>query len=406
MEFMAEGFEATSVIPVVIAPTFNNAATLPQILSQIHCLHLALIVINDGCTDLTSEILDGLKSLPGITILSHAINRGKAAALQTGLASASQSGFTHALTIDTDGQHDPRQIAPLLAAARSQPNAIILGTRDASSAGYPLLSRLGRSFSNLMIRLQSGAKVQDSQCGMRVYPLAATAALRCRAGRYGLETEILTRASWAKIAIVSVPIDCRYFPPDQRVSHFRPVVDSLRALAMHARLMPRAMLTWPRRLGHWLSPWRALHDLRRLPSARNEFAAGLAIGVFIACLPAYGFQSLLSLFAARRLKLHPLSVLTGSHLSTPPLSPLLIIASLMLGHLLLHGSMPADDYWHAAKTISLTPAIVRSLLLEWIVGGLALGIALALLTYPLAYAMLRFAWGRGAISSQPAVTPS
>jgi uncharacterized protein (DUF2062 family) len=79
--------------------------------------------------------------------------------------------------------------------------------------------------------------------------------------------------------------------------------------------------------------------------ARTEIAAGLAVGVFIANLPAYGLQSVLSLYSARRLHLHPLPVLLGSHLSTPPVGPLLIAAAIGLGHLILHGSLPAwADY--------------------------------------------------------------
>jgi uncharacterized protein (DUF2062 family) len=395
---MSCGFEAISVIPVVVAPTFNNANTLLDVLQQIHAQGFPVIVINDGSTDNTMQILGELNQPLGITVLQHEHNRGKAAALQTGFATAIRAGYTHAITIDTDGQHDPAQILQLLGVCKSEPASLVLGTRDASSAGYPLLSRLGRRFSNLMIRLQSGACVEDSQCGMRVYPLMEVNSLRCVAGRYGFETEILTRAAWAKIPIVSAPIACRYFPASQRVSHFRPFMDSLRALGMHARLMPRAAATWPRRLAHWLSPIRLLRDMRSMQAARSKFAAGLALGVFIACLPAYGFQSVLSLFAARRFKLHPLSVLAGSHLSTPPVSPILIVISLALGHFLLHGTWPRLSAWHFSSA-SITPAILRSLLLEWIIGGIALGAALALLTYPLVYAMLHFAWRQPSAST-------
>ncbi len=401
---MIPGFVSTSVIedvhrPVVIAPTFNNATTLPQVLAAIHSLGLPIIVINDGSTDNTSQILSDFQRRCGIRLVIHPQNQGKAAALQTGFCTAEELGFTHALTIDTDGQHNPADVPQLLQTARENPRAIVLGTRDLQTAGYPYLSRAGRYLSNLLIRAQSGATIYDSQCGLRVYPLAQIRNIPCRAPRYGLETEILTRASWAKVSIVQVPVSCQYFPPAERVTHFRPVADTLSAVAMHTRLLPRAVASWLPGLGHWLSPVRAIHEIRNNQSGRSRFAAGLAIGVFIACLPIYGIQSVLSLVAARRLKLHPLSVLAGSHLSIPPISPILIAASLAIGHLLLHGQWPRLDSWNAAKNASFSLSLVRSFIYEWVVGGLTLGIVLALLTYPLAYMMLRFT-KRRTISSQ------
>src|SRR5438132_1578934 len=81
--------------------------------------------------------------------------------------------------------------------------------------------------------------------------------------------------------------------------------------------------------------WRAVRDD---PAQRSRFAAGLAVGVFIANLPLYGAQTLLSLYAARRLRLNPLTVVVGSHFSTPPIGPLLVAAAIALGHLLTHGT--------------------------------------------------------------------
>jgi uncharacterized protein (DUF2062 family) len=110
-------------------------------------------------------------------------------------------------------------------------------------------------------------------------------------------------------------------------------------------------------------------------------AAGLAAGVFIANLPAYGFQSLLSLYAARRLNLHPLPVLLGSHASTPPLGPALVAAAVAVGHFVLHGSLPdvSDfDPRHAGWA-----SVVGPILIEWLLGGILLGAALALVTFGL-----------------------
>jgi uncharacterized protein (DUF2062 family) len=121
--------------------------------------------------------------------------------------------------------------------------------------------------------------------------------------------------------------------------------------------------------------------LRESRVGRTDLAAGLAAGVFIANLPAYGFQSLLSLYAARRLKLHPLPVLLGSHASTPPIGPALVAAAVAVGHFVLHGSLPAVadfDPRHAGWASVLGP-----ILLEWLLGGVLLGALLAMVTFGL-----------------------
>jgi hypothetical protein len=114
---------------------------------------------------------------------------------------------------------------------------LIVGTRDADADDYPSRSRLGRRISNLLVRLESGLRVEDSQCGLRVYPLSVVRRTRCRAGYFGYETEILTRAAWDGVDVIGARVSCRYFAPDQRVSHFKPWRDSLRGACMHARLL-------------------------------------------------------------------------------------------------------------------------------------------------------------------------
>lgn len=226
------------IIPVVIMPTFNNSGTVLGIVQRLAALSLPLFVVNDGSTDATADILAEAKTaIPVLTVLTHPLNRGKAAALRTGFTAAAAAGFTHAVTIDSDGQLDPEQVPDLLAAAAARPQALVLGMRDAHSHDYPAASRWGRLFSNLMIRLECGARVSDSQCGFRVYPLAALQSLSCGSGRFGYETEIIVHAVRVGCPIAEVPVNCRYFPGDRRITHFRPWRDSLAHLNMHARLL-------------------------------------------------------------------------------------------------------------------------------------------------------------------------
>jgi uncharacterized protein (DUF2062 family) len=400
--------------PVVLAPTYNNAATLLDVLERAGRVGLPILVVNDGSTDGTSGILEHWKQKEegDRLVVTHPSNRGKAAALRTGFEAGLEAGFTHAITIDTDGQLDPAEIPLLAAAAQRAPGALVLGCRDDQAPDYPGRSRLGRRVSNLLVRWESGARVEDSQCGFRVYPLALVRAIGARANRYGFETEVISRAAWAGLPIEQVAVTCKYDVQPGRVSHFRPWRDSLAAVGMHARLLLRSARPWPvRRLGdcretgrlwtrllRWMSPARAWRGVRHDPAERPRFAAAFALGVFIANLPLYGFQTLISLYASRRLRLNPLAVVAGSHLSTPPVGAMLIAMAITLGHWMLHGTPPAlRDY---APSVGGYIAMVRSLALEWIVGSVVCGAALA------GGAFVITNWLLGRLPTTPADTPA
>ena len=371
----------SSFSPAVVAPTYNNARTLGVIVTRITELGLHVFVVNDGSTDDTADVLSQLAHNPRVTVITHELNRGKAAALMTGFAAAEAAGYSHAVTIDTDGQLDPEQIPTLLAIARDEPSAFVIGTRDATAADYPQRSRLGRWSSNLLVRWESGLSVSDSQCGFRVYPLAMMRDVTCRAGRYGFETEILTRAAWAGYEVREVRVTCSYLPHGQRVSHFRPWRDSFRAVPMHARLTSLALLDW-------ISPARAWRQLRREETGAHEMASGLAVGVFIGNLPVYGVQTLLSLFAARKLRLHPLSVVAGSHISTPPIGPVLVALAIGVGHFLLHGKWLEMPAWESTWRGWLQ--LFGRLMLEWSAGAVVVGAILASATFLISHALFRY----------------
>lgn len=387
--------------PVVLAPTYNNARTVIDIVTRVAALDLPLIVINDGSTDATETLLRDwarARDWRGVQIVAHAKNRGKAAALHSGFVAAAAAGFTHALTMDTDGQLDPEQLPELLAVSRGCPEALVVGVRDDTRPDYPARSRLGRQISNTFVRLESGVRIQDSQCGLRVYPLDLIRFTRCRAGRFCFETEIVTRAGWAGCPIREVMVNCVYQPVGQRVSHFRPAIDTLRSIRMHVWLLARALCPWPHRRMHrpttktekswrqmwrWISPVDVWRQLREDGIGRTGLAAGLAVGVFIANLPLYGLQTLLSLYAARKLHLHPLSVLAGSQLSTPPLNVILIAGAVTTGHVLLHGQLPAlSDY--DLRHINLRWALLP-FLIEWTIGALLLGTILAVAAFAIGH---------------------
>ena len=399
--------------PVVVAPTHNNQNTLEDIIARVRAQGLPLIVVNDGSTDDTAALLASPRwaADAGVTVLTHERNCGKAAALRTAFDTARAAGFTHAATMDTDGQLDPEQIPDLLSLAQAQPQALVIGRRAENTEGYPAKNRLGRRLSNLFVWMESGVRVSDSQCGFRVYPLDFVLSCPCRSGRYGFETEIITRAGWEGRPIVEAPVRCRYFPRGKAVSHFRPWIDTLRGIAMHARLL--ALALWPfgrrrvdpeaprrddvesqspwRRLAHWVSPVGAWRQLRADETGRTTAAAGLAVGAFIANLPAYGFQTIFSLYVARRLHLHPLAVVAGSHLSTPPVGPFLVAAAVGVGHVLLHGRLPAVWEYRAAIAQHGVWSVLKSFLVEWALGAPVVGLFCACVTFTIASRLFRLA---------------
>ncbi len=237
--------------PVILLPTYHNARTLGDVVTRARATGYPCLVVDDGCQDETAQVCAVLQAQaahdggPAVCVLRHATNQGKAAALMTGFIEAQRQNFSHAVTLDTDGQHDPEEIPLLIAAAKTNPDALVLGERAAQvEGGTPWASLVGRRFSNGLIRFGGGLQVKDSQTGFRVYPVEMAQVLRCKVQRFGFETEILVRLGRAGGRVVTVPITSRYLPAGERVSHFRPWLDSLRWIRMHVNLTAEKMLFW------------------------------------------------------------------------------------------------------------------------------------------------------------------
>jgi uncharacterized protein (DUF2062 family) len=387
--------------PALILPTYNNATTLADVVSGCLRLGLPTYVIDDGCTDDSQRILATF-SAPNLKTLKHEKNQGKAAAIRTGFDAALKDGCTHGATVDTDGQLDPAQIPDLLAAAAKNPAALILGVRDFDIDGYPAQSRFGRRLSNVLIFIESGANVHDSQCGFRVYPLDLAKTVTVRSGRYGYETEIITRAAWARCPIVEVPVSCRYFiKAEKRISHYQPWPDTLRAIALHGRLILRSLAPWPhkrwprgsrdpvpwwRRFLHWVNPSELWHQAR-LERKATPLGAALGVGVFIGNLPTPFLHPFLCLYAARKLRLHPLGVLAGSLVALPPWGLLLVALNVVLGEWLLSGRWLSIDRIKEKFEAGLIHALGHYFR-QWAAGGIVMGLGMGLVVFGLVFALV------------------
>ena len=230
----------------VIVPTYNNAATLREVLDRILAVHRPVIVVNDGSTDATADILAGFGN--SVEVVTHAVNRGKGAALVSGFHHAAACGYTHAITIDSDGQHFPEDIPAVLQAHAANPAAIVVGQRDIEARNMPGKNTFTNKFSNFWFYIQTGVKLRDTQTGFRLYPLQQLRGLRCITSRYEAELELMVYASWHGTRIVSVPIRVHYPPAGVRVSHFRPGRDFARISVLNTVLcFFTVVYAWPLR---------------------------------------------------------------------------------------------------------------------------------------------------------------
>ncbi len=355
----------------IVVPCFNHSATLADVVRGAHA-HGPVVVVDDGSTE-------PLPDLPDATVLRLEPNRGKGAALRAGFKYALERGYTHAVTLDADGQLFPGDIPKLLDAARARPDALVLGTRDFVASGAPAVRRRTNLFSNFWVRIETGLRLGDTQCGFRCYPLPMSAELRTRGGRYAFELEILVRAAWAGLPIVTVPVRCDYAAEHVRRSHFRPLADTLRVSATHMRLTLMACLIpaslrrlWAR--GARSSVGRALAEFfTEHAGTPGALALAIGLGLFCGIAPLWGFQMLAAVTLAHLCGLNKAIALLASNISIPPLAPFILYAGLALGHRLLTGQP-----LHLSELVSPQAAVHRYFW-EWLFGSVVLACATALL---------------------------
>lgn len=234
----------------VVIPTYNNEGTITAVVQATLQECRDVIVVNDGSTDGTRDILHGME---GITLVEYAENRGKGYALKCGFRRALQMGFAYAITLDGDGQHYPDDIALFLKANQQHPGALILGSRQMDGIERSLGSRFANEFSNFWFYVQTGRRLADTQTGYRLYPLKKLHGLEFLTSRYEAELELLVQASWHGVEIVPINIKVYYPPLAERVSHFRPIRDFARISVLNTVLCFLAVIYGlPLRLWRWL----------------------------------------------------------------------------------------------------------------------------------------------------------
>ena len=221
----------------VLVPTYNNATTLERVLLGVLEFTSQIIVINDGSTDATAEIL---KKYPQLWVLDFPKNRGKGYALRQGFKKAEERGFEYAISIDSDGQHYPEDLPVFLQALEQRKESdsplLVVGSRRMDGPGVPEKSSLGNRLSSLWYRVQTGIRLQDTQCGYRLYPIKVVNSLHLFSSRFELEIEVLVKAALAGVRVINLPVRVLY-DPSERVTHFRPFTDVLRIVLLNGYLV-------------------------------------------------------------------------------------------------------------------------------------------------------------------------
>lgn len=235
--------------PCVIIPVYNHPDHLERIAHTLANHHLPVVFVDDGSERLCAAELDKIAAtFSDVHLHRLAVNQGKGVAVCEGLRLAHHMGFTHALQVDADGQHDLTDIPRFLAAAEVHPQAVISGCRRYDD--MPRSRRSGRKLTDFWVCINTLSRaIHDSMCGYRLYPLADTVALLERhtpGRRMDFDTDILVRLYWEGLSVLNLPVSIVY--QSDIPSHFDVVGDNVRISWMHTRLFFGMLLRSPRLL--------------------------------------------------------------------------------------------------------------------------------------------------------------
>ena len=238
-----------SATHLVLIPSYNPGSKVVETVRAARAHWSPLWVVVDGSDDGSAEALQRLaKQDPQLRILLRARNGGKGAALFDGLLEAQRQGFTHALTMDSDGQHPPQCIASFMAASDAAPAAMILG-EPLFDASAPNIRVKGRRIANWWTNFFTRGGIHDTLFGFRVYPIAPLLAVMRNSRwmrRFDFDAEAAVRLSWRGVPAVNLPAPVRYFRPEEGgVSHFDYWRDNALLTWMYARLLIGFLLRLP-----------------------------------------------------------------------------------------------------------------------------------------------------------------
>lgn len=231
-----------------VIPVYNHPHYLEGLVAAIAQFQIPIIFVNDGSDAICSQKLRDLaQQFDQIMLVEHELNRGKGQAVITGLTKAQNLGFSHALQLDSDGQHDWSDVSQFLAASRQNPEAMVIGCPIFDET-VPKGRLYGRYATHIWVWINSlSFDIKDSMCGFRVYPLEETMAVIHSAKfqpRMGFDSEILVRLKWESVPFINLPTRVIY--PEQGISHFNVWRDNLGMTQAHSRLFAGMLIRLPK----------------------------------------------------------------------------------------------------------------------------------------------------------------
>lgn len=369
----------------VIIPTYNNAKTLQRVIDGVLHYTRNIIIINDGSTDGTAQILE---QYPQLTIITQPVNKGKGIALQTGFRAAKAAGYEYAVTIDSDGQHFPDDLPVFIEYLENEGEALLIGSRNMEHESVPKKSSTGNKISNFWFWFETGHKLQDTQSGYRLYPLNKIPEKHFT-NKFEFEIEVIVRTAWKGVPVKNIPVRVLY-DMNERVSHFRPFTDFTRISLLHTLLViislvyikPRDFIMSFKKKG--LKKF-FLENVLESGDSNAKKALSIALGVFIGIAPVWGLQTVTVLFLAYVFRLNKLIAFAFSNISIPPMIPVIIFLSLKIGGLFVAGANIPNSHTTITQTIqqNVVQYLVGSILLATVSAflfGVAGYIALSAIT--------------------------
>ncbi|RXM43320.1 DUF2062 domain-containing protein [Flavobacterium sp. YO64] len=366
----------------VIVPTYNNQKTLKKVLDSILDFTSNVIIVNDGSTDQTNEIL---KQYHHLTQIHHPKNLGKGRALRNGFRKAIEQNFEYAITIDSDGQHFASDIPAFIDAIQKEPNSLLIGSRNMTQENVPKKSSFGNKFSNFWFKFETGIVLEDTQSGFRLYPLKLIPK-QFYTNKFEFEIEVIVRSAWKGIVVKNIPIQVLY-DPAERVSHFRPFRDFTRISILNTVLVINALLyikprDFFRRAKKKGFKKFFLEDILESNDSNFIKSASIALGVFIGISPFWGFQTVLLFTFAALFRLNKVIAYLASNVSFPPFIPFVIYGSLKMGSFFVAG----DDTLVLDSSVTFDD--IQKNATQYIAGSLILASVSALLSGFISYLLL------------------
>ncbi len=237
--------------PAALIGIYNHGSTIASVVEPLRDLELPCYIVDDGSDAATKAHLAALsKRFDDIKIWTLPKNSGRGAALREGFRRLSSEGYSHAIVMDADGQHNAKDVPRFLEAARRHPDALVLGS-PLFGADAPRARRWGRKISVFWVCIETlSTAIDDPLCGFRCYPVTGSHQILERGSvgmRMDFDPEMAVRLAWSGAPILNLPTMVRY--PIDGISHFRMLRDNARISWMHTRLVVEMLLRVPKLLG-------------------------------------------------------------------------------------------------------------------------------------------------------------